>query len=148
MTAGWGDVDVDQVERMSLDPYTERFAMRRIVEAHQTIRQAQVSEAVAIQRMEYLDRVEKWLRAEDYYSLTVKKWLAAEKRWKEIGERAKNDPALRAAEAGWNAIRRECPTYDGSHIHEFKQLPVALQERYAVFAAAAMNLASNSAVEK
>jgi hypothetical protein len=88
------------------------------------------------EELETAYEVSSWLLAEATYNQKVATWLQHEKRWHLTQHLIENNPAYRAAEAGWLRMKEFAPALDG--VSRFGDLSPILQARYAVFAEAAI----------
>lgn len=114
----------------------EFWELRRLYEAHQMVAGYTFTADEVVDMYTKANEIERWLRAESAWKYNVETWLTKEKAWHVRKGLLAHDPAYAAAEKGWLAMRGINPNLDG--VNTFFDLSEILQDRYALFAKAAM----------
>lgn len=123
-----------------MEPYDE-MQLNKLLAAYELVRSADL-EYETVKELQGKARVfRSWLNAESYWKNDVQRWLQAEKQWQAHRELVDNDPAYKAAEQGWLAMRELTVNLDGRP--SFDQLSPILQTRYAAFAKAVLDQQEN-----
>lgn len=114
---------------------SERGRLQQFLDALKVVDESDLTVQDAQERLEYLDRVEAWLRAESQWRAAVKKWLKVEAERNARTVRY-TEGIYAAAQSGWEAMKTHVPKLDG--VEQFIDLSEAMQFRYAAFAAAVL----------
>ncbi|WP_236738613.1 hypothetical protein [Mycobacteroides abscessus] len=109
--------------------------------AYEKVEAAPVDYETAKRLLGHARELRSWLNAESSWRNNIFRWLEAEKQWQIHQDLINNDPAYKAAERGWLAMRDLSPRLDG--VETFAQLGTLLMNRYAVFAKAVLDQQEN-----
>lgn len=123
-----------------MEPYDE-WHLNKLVAAYELVHNSKLDYETAKELRGRAWEFRSWLSAEYNWNRAVERWLQAEKQWQAHRELMDNDPAYKAAEQGWLAMRELTVNLDGRP--SFDQLSPILQTRYAAFAKAVLDHQEN-----
>ncbi|WP_236746154.1 hypothetical protein [Mycobacteroides abscessus] len=123
-----------------MEPHDE-WQLNKLVAAYELVRDSQLEYEAAKELQGRVRQLRSWVNAEYAWKKGTERWLKAEKQWQAHRELMDNDPAYKAAEQGWLAMRELTVNLDGRP--SFDQLSPILQTRYAAFAKAVLDQQEN-----
>lgn len=123
-----------------MEPYDE-WQLNKLIDAYELVRNSELEYETAKELQGRAREFRSWMNAKNYWEGDVRRWLQAEKQWHAYQELRDNDPAYKAAEQGWLAMRELTVNLDGRP--SFDQLSPILQTRYAAFAKAVLDQQEN-----
>ncbi len=123
-----------------MEPHDE-WQLNKLVAAYELVRDSQLEYEAAKELQGRVRQLRSWVNAEYAWKKGTERWLQAEKQWQAHRELMDNDPAYKAAEQGWLAMRELTVKLDGKP--SFDQLSPILQTRYAAFAKAVLDQQEN-----